>query len=348
MTKSWETAEIFKTPMEICWQFDYAIGREKLKALYSKAKRNQWDAESTLKWDYTVDPARPVMGEESFSMFQVPLVKRLSTQQQSLLRAHSAAHQLSQILHGEQGAMMTAAALTHAVPDHDGKLYSATQTMDEARHVEVFSHYIRKLAIIYPMGAALKRLIDLTLAADHWVKMAIGMNMVVEGLALGTFQNVLHTTSCELLRSILQGVIRDEARHVAFGGLYVRETIAGMHADQQEDVADFAFEAIEIMRTARSHAGLRDAGFLLVLDSCNIDRGDFFKSVLDLAASGTPFVPPRDQVHAVKELMMPALVRVGAVTERTRQRFAQVGVQVWDDSSTLERFEAETTSELAE
>jgi hypothetical protein len=340
MGTNWDKAEILKTPMEICWQFDYAIDSEKLKALYTKAKKYQWDADSYLDWSVTVDPSRPVLGEDALGMFRVPLVQKLSDSQQNTLRAHLAAHQLSQIMHGEQGALMTAATLTHAVPDYEGKLYSATQTMDEARHVEVFERYIRKLAIVYPMGKTLKQLIDMTLTADHWVKIAIGMNMVVEGLALGTFHNVLQVTPCALLRKLMQGVLRDESRHVAFGALYVGQTIAEMQPEQREDVADFAFAAIELMRKARARGAPPDAAFLQVLDNCSIDRTDFFASVRELMSSGQKVELPRDQVHAFKHLMMPALVRVGAVTERTRQRFKEAGIPVWEDKTTLEQFEA--------
>jgi hypothetical protein len=166
------------------------------------------------------------------------------------------------------------------------------------------------------------------------------MNMVVEGLALGTFHNVLQVTPCALLRKLMQGVLRDESRHVAFGALYVGQTIAEMPAEQREDIADFAFAAIDLMRKARARNAPPDAAFLQVLDNCAIDRTDFFASVVELRTSGEKVELPRDQVHAFKHLMMPALVRVGAVTERTRQRFQEAGIPVWEDKTTLEQFEA--------
>jgi hypothetical protein len=328
--------------MEICWQFAYEIDSDKLKALYSKAKKYQWDAEADLDWSYTVDPSRPIVSEDvSGGLFHVPMVAKLSPSQQEKLRAHIAAHRLSQFLHGEQGALMTAAALTHAVPDYQGKLYAATQTMDEARHVEVYARYIQKLALVYPMGVALKAIIDKTLSADHWVKIAIGMNMVVEGLALASFHNMLQVTTCELLRKILVGVLRDESRHVAFGSLYVGETIAEMHPDDREGVADFTFEIVDAMRAARSGKAPPDPGFLQVLDNSGVDRQDFYASVAELIASGRRFEPPRDQVHPFKHLMMPALVRVGAITERARERYQSAGIPIWEDRATLERFENE-------
>lgn len=341
MTTHWDTADVLKSPMEICWQFAYEIDNDKLKALYSKAKKYQWDAETDLDWSYSVDPSRPVMEDDVIGgVMRVPLIAKLSGSQRDRLMAHLAAHRLSQFLHGEQGALMTAAALTHAVPDYQGKLYAATQTMDEARHVEVYARYIQKLAIIYPMGVALKKIIDLTLTANHWVKIAIGMNMVVEGLALASFHNMLQVTPCELLQKILQGVLRDESRHVGFGSIYVGEAIGQMHPDDREDVADFAFEVVNLMRKARKRGAAPDPGFLSVLDNSGIDRSDFWQSVGELAKSGAKFDAPHDLVHPFKHLMMPALVRVGAVTARSRERYKAEGIPVWEERGMLESFES--------
>lgn len=328
------------TPMEICWQFAYEIDSDKLKALYSKAKQYQWDAEANLDWSLHVDPSRPIIEDDvSTGLMRVPLVEKLSPSQRETFLAHLAAHRLSQFLHGEQGALMTAAALTHAVPDYQAKLYAATQTMDEARHVEVYARYIQRLAIVYPMTPVLKEIIDRTLGAGNWVKTAIGMNMIVEGLALASFHNMLRVTPCQLLRDILRGVLRDESRHVAFGSLYVSEAIRTMHPDDREDVADFAFEVVALMRRARQRGAPPDAGFSSVLDNSAIDRSDFWKSVGELAASGQRVDLPRDQVHPFKHLMMPALVRVGVITERARERYRAEGIPIWEDRSTLEAFE---------
>jgi hypothetical protein len=147
-TPDWQTAEVLRTPMEIAWQFDYEISIEKLRNLYSKAKRFQWDAERDLDWDQELDAGKPIVDEDRFAFDRIPFFRKLSDSQRERFRAHNSAHLLSQFLHGEQGALMTAAALTHAVPDYEAKLYAATQTMDEARHVEVYQKYVDKLALV--------------------------------------------------------------------------------------------------------------------------------------------------------------------------------------------------------
>jgi hypothetical protein len=344
-------SDVSTHPMEVCWQFDYEIGIEKLRTLYSKSKRLQWDAERDIDWDQAIDPSKPIVDEGRFGFDRIPFMQRLSARQRESFTAHVSAHRLSQFLHGEQGALMVAAALVHAVPDYEGKLYAATQTMDEARHVEVFERYIRKLAAVYPMSPPLKRVIDATLQADHWVKIAIGMNMVVEGLALGAFHNMRRATSCNLLRQVIEYVLRDEARHVAFGNVYVQDAISRMHPDEREDAAGFAFQAIKLMSDATGGPGGTgrmepDPGFRDALVRSEIDPGDFVRGLIEARELGLKSDQQPGTIHSFRDLMLPALVRVGAVTDRTRALFAEAGIQVHDDAHVLESLEDRDTGEV--
>jgi hypothetical protein len=337
--------------MEVCWQFDYAMDIEKLRNLYAKAKEAQWNGEKDLDWTTPLDPSKPIVSQGRYGFDRLPIIQKLSPAQRETFSAHATAQILSQFLHGEQGALMTAAALTHAVPDYEAKLYAATQTMDEARHVEVYERYVSKLAIVYPISPWLKELIDATLKADHWVKIAIGMNMVVEGLALAAFHNMRRETTCPLLRALTENVLRDESRHVAFGNVYVGETIAKMHADEREDMAQFAFDAVKSMVDSQGGpegTGRRkaDPGFLRVLETVGIEPGDFLKSLIEASAAGVKAELPPGQVHSFRDLMMPALVRVGAVTGRTRALYAEARIPVWEDTQVLESFERSATGEI--
>ena len=213
-------ADSYDNNMQIAWKFSYDVSDPKLEDLYRRAKQNQWDSDEQLDWSQNVDPSRPLVSEEQNTYCRMPFYKRLSKSQQETFNAHSTAQLLSQFLHGEQGALMTAAAVSHSVPDASAKLYAATQTMDEARHVEVYAKYVDKIAIVYPMSPMLKSLIDATLQSGRFEKIMIGMNMVVEGLALGAFNNMYRQTTCPLLKQITFNVMRDEARHVSFGHTY--------------------------------------------------------------------------------------------------------------------------------
>lgn len=342
-------ADRYQTPMDIVWQFDYAIDIQKLRDLYSKAKRFQWDAEQLIDWNREIDPSKPLIDESRSPVMQLPFMQQLDERRKEAFNAHNAAYILSQFLHGEQGALMVAAQQVHAVPDYEAKLYAATQTMDEARHVEVFERYIRKLAEIYPISPVLKTLIDLTLTADHWVKVCIGMQMIIEGLALGAFHNMRRATADPLLRQLVEYVLRDESRHVAFGNVYVREAIASMHPDEREDVAQFTFEAMRYMVEAngggrrRGQMTMPDPGYTRVLENSGIDPADFVRGVQDALAQGIRPNRAVGAIHAFKDLMMPALVRVGAVTERTRALFGEAQIKVYDDATVLESMEDRDT-----
>jgi hypothetical protein len=334
--------DIYKNTVDIAWRFDYEMTEKKVEDLYNRAKQNQWDAVELLDWDYEVDPSKPLIGGQDSVYSQLSFFKKLSQSQQEKFMAHSTAQLLSQFLHGEQGALMTAAVVTHSVPDSGAKLYAATQTMDEARHVEVYAKYCKKIAMTYPMSPWLKALIDITLQSDKYQKVMIGMNMIVEGLALGAFNNMYRTTSCPLLKGITFNVMRDESRHVSFGHAFLGPVFKSMHPDDVEECAQFAFTAVKHLLTATAGGtGVTDTdpGFMMVLEECEIDPKDFFGSMKEAADQGIFEVTPPGQIHSVKDLMMPALARVGLITEGTRPLYEEAGIPIWDDATVLNKME---------
>jgi hypothetical protein len=335
--------DLYQNPMNIAWTFKYIMSGDKIEDLYRRAKQNQWDADELLPWDTVVDPSKPLINDRSDMYHRMPFFSKLSKSQRETFTAHSTAQLLSQFLHGEQGALMTAACVTHSVPDATAKLYAATQTMDEARHVEVYARYCDKIAIVYPMSLWLKALIDATLKSDRYEKVMIGMNMIVEGLALGAFNNMYRTTQCELLKKLTFNVMRDESRHVSFGHAYLGPVIAKLPEDEVEDLADFAFQAVSILAnsggTAGTIASRIDPGFMQVLVNSNIDPEDFFKGLEQAEAQGLAQELPPGQIHSVKDLMMPALARVGLLTPTVRKKYEEVGIPVYDDPRVLEAME---------
>jgi hypothetical protein len=322
--------------MEVAWNFDYEGAIAKIDDLYHRAKENQWNA-ADLDWDTPIDPSNPIVASDSSDYAGMPFFKKLSNQQRETFTAHSTAQLLSQFLHGEQGALMTAATVTHGVPDMKAKLYAASQTMDEARHVEAYDMYVNKIAIHYPVVPWLKDLIDATLQTNNFCKVMIGMNMIVEGLALGAFNNMYRQTNEPLLKSVTFNVMRDESRHVSFGHIYLTPTIAAMHVDDREDLAQFAFDAVKILVEGQN--GPIDPGFMGVLHEANIDPDDFAAGIKEAKELGVaPELPP-GQIHSLKDLMIPSLVRAGLITERSKELFDSIGVKVNADLSVLEAME---------
>ncbi|HJN49051.1 MAG: ferritin-like domain-containing protein [Pseudomonadales bacterium] len=338
--EDWQTSSILDAPMEICWNFSYAISQEKLANLYKKAKVGQWIPDEYLDWDTPLDPSKPIV-EQTGALLKWPFFQKMSQSQRELFSAHLTAQTLSQFLHGEQGALMTASTLTHAVEDYEAKLYCATQTMDEARHVEVYKRYIDKLSMVYPMSPMLKNLIDATLQAKAPAKIMVGMNMIIEGLALAAFHNMHRQTTCPLLKKLTQGVLSDEARHVGFGNIYLRKLVQDMHSDDLEDLAEFAFDAVKILFNSQrgGTGGSATSGFAMVLQNANIDPDDFFEAMAEAREQGIKAELPPGHVHSFRDLMMPALVRAGVVTDRIRRKYEEAGIPIWEDQGVLETME---------
>jgi hypothetical protein len=326
----------YETLMQVAWNFDYRGQVAKIDDLYHRAKENQWNVED-LDWDTPIDPSSPIIAPEHSQYARMPFFQRLSARQQETFSAHSTAQLLSQFLHGEQGALLTAATVAHGVPDMKAKWYAATQTMDEARHVEAYDRYVNRIAIHYPMVPWLKQLIDTTLGTNSFCKVMIGMNMIIEGLALGAFNNMYRQTEEPLLKSITFNVMRDESRHVSFGHVYLTPTVAALHADEREDLAQFAFDAVKILMEGQ--AGPMDAGFLKVLEVSGIDPQDFTAGMEEAAEAGITRDLPPGQIHSVNDLMIPSLVRAGLVTPRTRVMFEAAGIPVNADLSVLQAME---------
>jgi hypothetical protein len=331
-----DNMETWSTPMQVSWNFDYDGSVPKLDDLYQRAKENQWNA-AELDWERPIDPSNPIIAPEHSQYARMPFFGRLSARQQETFLAHSTAQLLSQFLHGEQGALLTAATIAHGVPDMKARYYAATQAMDEARHVEAYDRYVKKIAIHYPMLPWLKALIDTTLRTADVHKVMIGMNMIIEGLALGAFNNMYKQTEEPLLKSITFNVMRDESRHVSFGHVYLAPTVAALHADEREDLAEFAFQAVRML--IEGQMGPVDAGFLKVLEVSEIDPVDFQAGMQEAAELGILRELPPGQIHSVKDLMMPALLRAGLITRRSREMFEAAGIPVNADLSILESME---------
>jgi hypothetical protein len=152
-------------------------------------------------------------------------------------------------MHGEQGALVCTAQVVQSVPWIDGKYYGSTQVMDEARHVEVFAKYLdEKLSGHYPINAHLRLLLDDIIADSRWDMTFLGMQIMVEGLALAAFGFMHSFTQEPLLKQLLRYVMSDEARHVAFGVMALQDFYSQLTEAEVRERQEFAFEAAVRMR----------------------------------------------------------------------------------------------------
>ncbi|WP_428265443.1 ferritin-like domain-containing protein [Haliangium sp.] len=236
------------------FDWSYPADHPEMAELYERAKGGQWDGATYLPWNIDVDPQNPevpIMPEQFLSFDQLEQYGVKLNQRERCAFMHSmAAWMLSQFLHGEQGALMAAAQVTEAVQFFDGKLYGATQVVDEGRHVEVFHRYLdTKLEKLYQINDNLFVIIDALMEDSRWDMKFLGMQIMVEGLALGAFGTLYQLTHEPLLKELLKMVIQDEARHVHYGVLALREHIRH-HLTERErrEREDWAFEVALLMR----------------------------------------------------------------------------------------------------
>jgi hypothetical protein len=247
---------IVKDNADAIFTWDYSLSRPALRKLYEKAKVGQWNGSTDLDWSIDVDEEKQVaMDLAAFASGLTPAHYASTTlsnwgdKEWTEFAIEQRRWSLSQFMHGEQGALICTAKIVETVPWYDAKLYASTQVVDEARHVEVFARYLdEKLGGSYQINAHLRMLLDDIVNDSRWDMTYLGMQIMVEGLALAAFGNMQQMTNEPLLKKLLRYVMSDEARHVAFGVLSLQEVYAHMSDKEIKERQEFAYEASVRMR----------------------------------------------------------------------------------------------------
>ncbi len=209
----------FDGATEIQFNWEYDDGSDALLELYDKGKKQQWDASTRLDWSLALNPDNPMeLKDEAISIYETDYWRRMTEKERSWLRRNLQANSISQFMHGEQGALIATAKIVTTVPDMNAKFYAATQVMDEARHVEAYKRLLHeKFELAYPINKALKTLLEQTLTDRRWDMTYLGMQVLIEGLALAAFQSIRDKAGNTLAGAVNAYVMQDEARHVSFG-----------------------------------------------------------------------------------------------------------------------------------
>lgn len=310
------------TAMTVVYQWNYEPEVDELRRLYAKATEAQWIAERDIDWDRPIDQKRfgatplgtPIPVE------QTSYWKSLDEETVWQLTRRTTAFRLSNFLHGEQGALMVAAQLVNAVPHTDAKFYAATQTMDEARHVEVFAKYIKKLDEVRPIAEPVKRILDATLQTDDWLKKLVGMQIVVEGLALYSFREMRNLTEEPLLKDLLTYVARDESRHHAYGVQYVDRCVPHLSPAQREELEDFALVAAQTLIDNRNQQALLSS-VLQVWAEVGIDAAELLTCIQREIPDLVREIPKGRRLGPVQGFVIPTLRRCGLFSERVAGHF---------------------------
>ncbi len=309
------------TAMQIVYQWNYEPEVEELRNLYVKAAEAQWIGAKDLDWDRPIDlrkfASTPIGA--GVPIERTSYWRSLKEETRAELVRRTAAFRLSQFLHGEQGALMVAAQLVNATPHTDAKFYAATQTMDEARHVEVFSRYIKKLDDIRPIAPSLKGILDQTLQTGDWMKKLVGMQIVVEGLALYAFREMRNLTEEPLLKDLLTYVARDESRHHAYGVQYIERCVPCLGEAERAELEDFALEC------ARSLIDRNAQGFFTTLmqiwAEIGVDPAAMLTSLHEEREEITRDLPRGRRLGPVQGFVIPTLRRCGLLSERVAGHF---------------------------
>jgi|HubBroStandDraft_6_1064221.scaffolds.fasta_scaffold63263_3 hypothetical protein len=240
-------------PLEVghtlAYTWDYACQRPDLRLLYEKSKDLLWNSRTALAWDTPVDPTAEYVPDHMNGLYGTSVWAKLDPKKDiPELRRQQSAFMFSNFLHGEQGALLATAQIVEIAPTADAKLYAAAQVFDEARHVEAYDRYLReKIEIVYPINEHLRELLDILLADRRWDFKFLGMQIMVEGLALGAFGMIHQMTAEPLIKQITHYIMQDEARHVAFGILSLKETYRDMSERDLRDREDFVIMSSRLM-----------------------------------------------------------------------------------------------------
>ncbi len=301
----------------------YAPERADLRNLYEKAKDAQWNAQKALAWETDVDPEAENMPNALIPIFGSRVWDRLDKKTElPKLRRHSTSYLLSNFLHGEQGALLATAQIVSAAPTADAKLYAATQVMDEARHVEAYDRYLReKVELVYPISPYLKTLLDEILKERRWDMKYLGMQILVEGLALAAFGLLSQSATEPLIKEIVRMIMIDEARHVAFGVMTLRGAYDEMSAGELADREEFVIEASRLMRDR----------FLMQEVWENLDLP--VDECLEVTRE-SPIMQTFQSLLFSK--IVPNIKRLGLLTPRVRKGFEELRViqyETWDASA---------------
>ena len=314
-----DVIEIFNTPLTGCYNWDYKVQDNRIKKLYELGKELEWNVEKDVDWSIPY----PEFTDDAFKFMDDQWKNhegyaKLSYEDRCQFIKDSQDWTISQLMHGEQGALLVASQLTSCAPTFNAKLYAASQTFDEARHVEAFNKYLQtRIGRIMPIGKNLKALLDKILTDPRWDFKFIGMQIIIEGLALAIFNTIRDTTQDPVFKRLLGLVIRDEARHVTFGVNYLTSFVTTLTEEERIEREDFCLEACTVMRNRfKQYEVWEKWGF-------DLEYTDEWSKENTLSSQFQ---------YLLFNRVMPNLKKIGLLPDRLLPKYEQLGVSQWIDA----------------
>ena len=314
------SSTLMTTEQSVHYDWKYMREFPAMAKLYEAAKSGQWNAtDGSIDWSISFDPldeVNHIIPDSYCPGVVLPQWGRLSSKEKAEHRQALLSWMLSQILHGEQGALYGAAQVLQSVPWLDGKLFGATQVVDEARHIEVFHRYLdEKLQRKYEINENLYVLSEALVADSRWDIKFLGMQIMIEGFALGAFTMIRGVVAEPLLRDIMKYIVADEARHVNYGVLALQRFYqTELNEKERAEREDLAFE-ISLLLQRR----------FLIHEMYEEYWGNYFtlKEWNKFASESQLMTFFRKSMF---RLMIPNLKRLGLLTDRIKPRYAEMGI----------------------
>jgi hypothetical protein len=303
-------------PVNLRWTWSYGSEVEELRRLYEKGKGGQWNAQTDLDWDTPVSADEWQITPEASMLAQLCRMMGKDEATQKAAAFDELGYNLSQLLHGEQAALQLCGQLTNVCTEMDQKFYAASQTIDEARHIEVFAKFLdEKIGTIYPIGGGLKTLLDILLQAEGMQKKVLGMQTLFEGMAVGIMDMIRSESRNPLLTTMLQRVGQDEARHAAFGVLSMRRIVRDASKSHMEEMEDWAFGILETLNADQQLEMLRTIGPKYGIDA-------------DAVVAMTTTLPNFAELNSpiYMHTVVPNLRNLGLITNRTEDHWRRLGM----------------------
>jgi len=305
-----------EVPVDLHWTWSYTSEAEDLRRLYEKGKHGQWDAQTDLDWSTQVERTEWLLNPEASMLGNVCKMMGKDEATQKEATHDEVTYLLSQLLHGEQAALQLCGQLTNVCTEIDQKFYAASQVIDEARHIEVFAKYLsEKAGTIYPIGGALKTLLDILLQAEGMQKKVLGMQTLFEGMAVGIMDTLRRESMNPLLSKMLHRVEQDEARHAAFGVLNMRRIVREVDSSEMESMEDWAFEILEALNANQQLEMLRTFS-----DKYGYDP----EAVVAMTTTLPNFAELNSPMYM--HTVIPNLRNLGLITDRTEDHWRRVGM----------------------
>jgi hypothetical protein len=332
--------EPLKATIDTVFDWQYALKKQNLLNLYEKGKTLAWNA-NDLDWSIDVNIERMI--RERVANGMAPMMNAMLNPPVHLgdaevieMQLNINAFMLSQFLHGEQGALLATAKIVQGVPWEEAKFYAANQVADEARHVEVYHRYLtEKLGLSYEITPSLNRLLDDIILDPRWDITFLGMQIMVEGLALAAFGVTrLQMADEPLIQDLITRVMADESRHVAFGVLSLSDLYKEMSSTELREREDFVIEATHLLRDRLQITPV-------------FERLGWDTKVWSEWSMQTPFMRGFRQMMFTK--IVPNLKRLGLLTPRVRDAYAKLDLLQFEHAKdSVEEPEVAPPQELVE